>query len=123
MTREELIVQLRGVHLPPAAADSAEIVIAQWPLWTLAAIALLFGTIRWWRQNTWRREARAALARIEAITDKSARWRRLLGLAIQIAQVRGTEYPLPPFAYRAPETVDGKDTDALARHIRGGLSR
>ncbi len=123
VTREDLIAQLHGVHLPAAAVDTGDLGIAQWPLWSFAAIALVFAGIRWWRQNAWRREARAALRQIERVTDLQARWRALLDLAIRIAHVRGREDPLPAFAYRAPDTVGDGDADALARHIRSRLAR
>ncbi len=123
MTREEILAQLRGVHLPPSAVDSGEVVIALWPLWTFLAIVLLLAAVRWWRQNTWRREARAALGQIEALADPIARWDALLDLSIRIAHVRDRVEPLPALAYRAPETIADDDTRALAKHIRDRLNR
>ena len=121
MTREEILAQLRGIHLPPSAAESGDVGIAHWPLWTFLVLVLLFAAIRWWRQNAWRREARVALSQIEAETDPTVRWDALLDLSIRVARVRERGEPLPALAYRAPDTVADGEVQALAKHIRDRL--
>ena len=84
--------------------------------------AVMLG-LRFWRRNAWRRDARAALRRIEANPDRTEPWVALIDLAVRIARVRGQVTPLPEIAYRAPNRVDEADVRVLVEHIRAETSR
>ena len=123
MTRDELIAQLRDIHLPAAADSPTGLDFALWPIAMFMVIWAVMLGLRFWRRNAWRRDARAALRRIEANPDRTEPWVALIDLAVRIAHIRGQVTPLPEIAYRAPNRVDVADARALVEHIRAETSR
>ncbi len=123
MTRDELIAQLRDIHLPPAADTPAVLDFSLWPIVVFAVIWAAMLGLRYWRRNAWRRDARDALRSIEADPDRTEQWATLLDLAVKIAHVRGRMARLPEIAYRAPDQIDDADTRALIVHLRIEASR
>ena len=123
MTRDELIAQLRDIHLPAGADSATGLAFALWPIATFTLILAVMLGLRFWRRSAWRRAARVALRHIEANPDRTEQWITLVDLAVKIARVRGQMTPLPEIAYRAPGRVDGADTRALVVHLRAEASR
>ena len=123
MTQEELLRQLRDIHLP---ADSAAEPIPGFALWPLIAFALALACIfvaRYWRRTSWRRQARSALKTIEADRDLARRWSSLLQLAVQIARISGRSDIVPGLAYKNPRAVTDEDATALCTHLRREIAR
>ena len=118
MNRDELIAQLRDIHAPPPPVDAVPHSFAAWPLVALAAILAIVGVALLWQRTAWRREAKAALGRIDRERDPHARWTSLEDLAARIAGVRGLRGGLPPDAYRDPAGVDETDIQNLRDHVR-----
>ena len=118
MTRDELIAQLRDIHLPPTGDDPSVLGFAVWPIIVFAFILLVTLGYRAWRLSAWRRDARAALRRIEGNLGPTEQWPALLNLAVRIARIRGRTTPLPEIAYRVPDKVDQATIQTLAAHIR-----
>jgi hypothetical protein len=118
MTRDEIIAQLRDVHLPPGADSEFGFAIAWWPLAAYTLICAVIFVVALWRRGAWRREARSRLREIEALGDTGRRWRRLLDLALAVTRARGYRDSLPEAAYRAPKTVADEDVAILSEHVR-----
>ena len=123
MTGDELIAQLRDIHLPPVTDNSTILDFALWPIAVFMLIWAVVLGVRFWRRNAWRRDARAALRRIESNSNRAEQWAALLDLAVRIAHIRGQATPLPEFAYCHPDRVDDADTLVLVQHIRTDASR
>lgn len=88
MKPEDLIADLRDIHLPPLERELAISGFASWPLLLFAAIVVFCIFQYWWRRNYWKRQVRNELVAIE----KSARegesvfaWRQLASLIRRIA--------------------------------------
>lgn len=123
MTQEELVAQLRDIHLP---ADTTAAVDLGFALWPIIVLALLLGSVvvvRYWRRTAWRRLARASLTAIEAERDLELRWSSLTMLAAQIARRSGRPDIVPRSAYRNPETITDADAKALGAHLRKEIVR
>lgn len=65
MTPEEILRDLRDIHLPNEAADAAGAGLVLWPAALVVATALIGIGLVWWRRSAWRREIAAHLERIE----------------------------------------------------------
>ena len=128
MTQEELLRQLRDIHLP---ADPGAELASGFALWPIIAFALALGCIlvaRYWvagygRRTSWRRQARSALKAIEADRDLARRWSSLLKLAVQIARISGRSDIVPGLAYKNPQVVTDEDATALCAHLRREIAR
>jgi hypothetical protein len=123
MTRDEIIAQLRDIHLPPTRDVDFGLVFAWWPLALFAVAGIVLLGLAAWRRNAWRRAARERLRRIKTYRDRGERWRALLRLALDISRARIGCTPLPEAAYRAPQTIDDGDVAALAEHVRRATRR
>lgn len=65
MTPEEILLDLRDIHLPEQTAEAAGVGMVFWPAAIVAAIALLAGWMAFRRRSTWRREVVRHLDAIE----------------------------------------------------------
>ena len=123
MTQEELLAQLRDIHLPAEITTTPALGFALWPI---IASALALGCIlavRYWRHTSWRRQARTVLRTIEADRDLTRRWSSLLMLAVQIGRTSGRPDIVPQSAYKNPRTVTDEDAAALCAHLRREIAR
>ena len=118
MTVDEVIVQLRDIHLPPDANEGLGLEFAIWPLAGFGAICFAMFVLVVWRRNQWRRETRAELRRIQAGSSSLCRWPALLSLALESSRLSGHRYPLPGSAFQDPDTVTDEDVAALVAHVK-----
>ena len=118
MTVDELIVQLRDIHLPPDANQVLGLEFAIWPLAVFGAISFSAFALMAWRRNRWRREKRAELRRIQASALASTLWPALLSLALETSHLSGHRYPLPESAFQAPDKVTHEDVASLVAHVK-----
>lgn len=65
MTPEEILLDLRDIHMPDQAAEATGIGLVLWPLALVVLAFLLVGWIAWRRRSTWRREIAQCLDVIE----------------------------------------------------------
>ncbi len=116
MTQEELLAQLRDIHIP--AETTAALVIEGFALWPILAFALVLSSVLiagYWRRTAWQRQARAALRAIEADRDITRRWSSLLTLAAQMARTAGRPDIVPGDAYQNPQTATCRALRTSAR--------
>ena len=118
MTVDDLIIQLRDIHLPPDANNGLDLCYAIWPLVGFATISFTVFVLIVWRRNRWRREKRAELRRIQASAPSSSLWPALLSLALETSRLSGHRYPLPESAFQAPDTVTHEDVASLVAHVK-----
>ena len=118
MTVDELIIQLRDIHLPPDANRALDLGFAIWPLVVFGTISFTVFVLIVWRRNRWRREKRAELRRIQASAPSSSLWPALLSLALETSRLSGHRYPLPESAFQAPDTVTQEDVASLVAHVK-----
>ena len=114
MTAEEIIAQLRDIHLPAELEAQPATGLAAWPFAALAIAVVTILLARLWIRNRWRRRARAELARILSTADGTTQWAMLLAFAIGLSGRSGRPVTLPRIAYLRPDAV----TDAQRWHRR-----
>jgi hypothetical protein len=121
MTAQELLAQLRDIHVPADPGAATDTGFALWPVIVFVVLlaALLMAGYR--RRTAWRRQAGAALKIIEAEPDPARRWSALLRLAMQIARHCGRTDTIPQAVYRNPAAVTDADAAALCRYLREQL--
>ena len=96
MTPEEILRDLRDIHLPSEeAVESVGAGIVLWPAMVVLLMAVLAGWMIWRRRSDWRREALSQLERIErqaAAGQHREGWTALSTLLRRIA-IRTSERP------------------------------
>lgn len=65
MTPNEILKDLRDIHLPDSATEAAAAGFVFWPIAIVLALLLFALGLIWWRRSTWRREIVRHLDRIE----------------------------------------------------------
>ena len=70
MTPEEILRDLRDIHLPERAADLAGGAFVFWPAALDVAVAILAGWLAWRRRTAWRRDIVQHLDAIEHSVDE-----------------------------------------------------
>lgn len=123
MNEQEVLAQLRDIHVPIALSDAAPVELAVWPFIVLAVIAAALLAIRFWRRNQWRQGARAEFARIIEIEDRAAQWPLLTAFAASLASRAQRSVTLPNLAYRHPDTISDTERAAFVDHVRAELRR
>lgn len=118
MTPEELVMQLRDIHLPPNAEPIQTNDFALWPIVVFVVVVGSAALIRRWRRNAWRREVRAELRRIGREQDVQTRWSELQRLAKWISDHRGRRIALPVCAFRDPNSISAAEALELSAHLR-----
>lgn len=123
MTREDLLAELRDIHLPPTAGESAATEFAVWPFVVFGVITVAIIAVRMWARRAWRREARATLQRLNQTLkdDTQAHWSALLELATKVARKDQRARTLPQGSYLPPQQVSETDRQALITHIREAI--
>jgi hypothetical protein len=121
MNREELMAQLRDIHVPPAPVETLALEFALWPIILYLVLAALVGAILLWQRSAWRREAKTALRHIEAEPDQQKRWSGLLDLSSRIGRVRGSlpaTPTMPAAADQDPARIGERDLAQLQAYVR-----
>ena len=123
MTQEELLGQLRDIHLPAVTTSTPAAGVALWPLIVFTLVLCGVLVVRYWRHMAWRRQARAELRIIESDRDLGRRWSALVRLAAQIARISGRTGAVPKLAYKNPLGITDDDAMALGAHLRREITR
>lgn len=117
MTLEELLAQLRDIHLPLDAQAGSQTGFAVWPIAVFVVIWLGVLALGYWRRNAWRRRARAELRNIAKEHDLAQRWSRLLSLAESMARIPQKKATLPDAAYRRADLITEQDAAAMSSYL------
>ena len=123
MSEDEVLAQMRDIHLPAELAAAAPVAFASWPFIALAVVIAVILLVRFWRQQQWRRTARTEFARIVAIAEPAAQWPVLLAFAASLSERARRPVDLPALIYRRPETISDAEREQLVSAIRAELAR
>lgn len=88
MTPEEILQDLRDIHLPGQAVDAGGGGFVFWPVALVVAVVLLTGWLAWQRRSAWRRDIIRHLDAIEQGVDEGhilEGWTELATLLRRIA--------------------------------------
>ena len=116
MSPEEILADLRDIHLPAPIESHLPTTLAPEPFYVLAVVLALMALVWWRRRTIWRREAAAELHAALAEDRPERKWRRLLQLLGRIARHRHA--PPPDCVFLPPDRIGEAEIDALAEHIR-----
>ena len=117
MTPEELLAQLRDIHLPADAPQAPPAGFAIWPIAVFLAIFAGVLAVRYWKRHAWRWQARAALREIGKEQDFERRWSKLASLAEHVARMSAKTTALPAAAYRHPSNLTEDDAGSLSAYV------
>ena len=119
MTPSDLIADLRDIHTPSAAGETAAL-LSPFPLIVFAVLvaAGMFWAHR--RKTNWRREGAQRLAEAQQIADPSERWAALTVLFRQVARHCAVE-EAPAFLFQPREASGDDGTKRLIAEIERNL--
>ena len=123
MNEDDVLAQLRDIHVPPELVAAIPIEFAAWPVIALAVVAGVILAARTWRRAQWRRHATNDLSRIARIEDRAAQWSLLLAFAGTLSGRAGHLVALPDLAYRHPATVTEAERAELIATLSAALRR
>ncbi len=123
MSEDDVLAQLRDIHLPAELSAAAPIELAAWPLIALAVVVGAILVTRIWNRNRWRRSARTDLSRIVRVEDQAAQWSMLLAFAGGLSDRAGRPVTLPNLAYRHPESITDAERAELISYLSAELRR
>lgn len=113
MTPSDLIADLRDIHTPSAAGETAAL-LSPFPL---IVFAILVAAGMFWahrRMTNWRREGAQRLAEAQQIADPGERWAALTVLFRQVARHSAVD-DVPAFLFQPREASgDHGDKDLIA---------
>lgn len=117
MSPEEILAELRDIHLPQPIESHLPVTFALEPFLVLGVVLAGLALVWWRRRTIWRREARAELSAALAEAEMEQRWRLLLRLLTRISRYRSVAPP--ECVFLPPDRVGPPEIETLARHIRG----
>ena len=123
MNNDEVLSQLRDIHLPEVADTGAGAGFAIWPFIVFGTIVCVILAIRIWNRNAWRRQARNELAAILSVDDPETRWARLLRFASELPERAGRRISLPRITFQRPEALDEGARSELVDFLNAELRR
>lgn len=123
MSEEEVLAQLRDIHVPAELNVSAPHEFALWPFTVLAFMVAAILAIRFWTRNRWRRRARAELSRILLVEDQTAQWSGLLSFACSLSDRAGRPISLPDVAFLRPEAITDAERAVVVSFLSAELRR
>lgn len=123
MSEDDVLAQMRDIHMPAELAAAPPVEFASWPFVALAVVIAAILIVRLWRQRQWRRAARSELARIVAVKDSAAQWSMLLRFAASLSERARRTVALPALIYRRPETISDAERGELVAALRTELGR
>lgn len=87
MTPEEILRDLRDIHLPEQASDAIGAGFILWPAALVVALALFAAWLAWRRRSTWRREIIGHLDAIERDAGEGQAFKGWTDLAILLRRI------------------------------------
>ena len=123
MNEDEVLAQLRDIHLPAEAVQSAPVEFALWPFLVLVAIAGVVLLVRAWRGAFERRQAIRELEHILSVHDDANRWQRLLAYAARLSARIGGRLELPDVAFQRPDRLSADERTSFVDFLKAKLGR
>ena len=123
MNENDVLNQLRDIHLPADLGSAVPVAFAGWPFAMLAVVILAILAVRYWRRNRWRRNAKAEFARIVEVRDQDTQWSMLLAFAASLSDRARRPVALPNLAFRRPETVSETERMEFINYLGTELGR
>lgn len=123
MREDDVLAQLRDIHVPAELGAAASIGFAAWPFIALAVLVGAILVTRFWNRNHWRRSAKTDLSRIVRIEDQAAQWSMLLAFGGGLPDRAGRPITLPDLAYRRPESITDAERAAFIAYLGAELRR
>ncbi len=123
MNEDDVLGQLRDIHLPENAVFGSATGFALWPFIVLGTVICLVLIIRYWNAARWRRAARRDLADIMEIEDPAERWQNLLAFASSLSDRSGRTVSLPETAFQRPEILDDAIRFEFVQFLRAEIRR
>lgn len=121
MTPEEILLELRDIHLPAAASGSASSPpFAPEPFLLAGAVLAALVFAAWRRATRWRRQARARLAALSHERSADLVFAGMTALAADLSR-SGKAGPAPAAAHLPPGRVGSMENAALRRHLQMAL--
>ncbi len=127
MTPEDLLKELRDIHLPEVIPVSSSSGLSLIPFAVLIVILLVILLIRYRRSRVWLQQARRRLAELNRELEKGntdanqANAMALLELASKIAPFRQVT-PLPRAAFQPLKQIESDDLKLLQKHLHRVLN-
>lgn len=122
MTPEELLKDLRDIHLPAPPREVAAFDIAVEPFIVVGVILLAAVVVAYRRRCLWRAEARAHLREVERAPASAETWSRLVALAAATSR-RSRAGPPPDCVYLPVERIGPDEVAEVQRFVRAALRR
>ena len=123
MKEEQVLAQLRDIHLPAEFGAAVATEFAGWPFAVLALVVFAIWVVRFWNRRQWRRGARADLSHILSIEDQATQWALLLQFACGLSGRSGRPVTLPPTAFMRPESISAEQRSEFIAFLRTELER
>lgn len=123
MKEDDLLLQLRDIHLPPELQAAPATDLALWPFVVFALLTATILAARHFNRNRWRRRAKADLSQILTTSDPTAQWTMLLAFASQLSSLSGRSITLPNAAFLRPESVTDVDRSEFISLLNAELRR
>lgn len=123
MKEDDILAQLRDIHVPALLDVVTTTEFVAWPFAVLAVAILAIALARLWNRNQWRRRARADLSQILSQTDQATQWSALLAFADGLAGRSGRRISLPNTAFVRPETITDDQRSEFISFLSAELSR
>ncbi len=120
-TPQEILTELRDIHLPVVAEAEAPLTLDPRPFVVLAIVIAVVVLIRYLRATHWRRQARRRLQEIAAIQDPAQAQTALTSLLNAIPE-RARLSTLPDSVFRIDAKAKPQDVAALRTHVEDVLA-
>lgn len=119
MTPEELLRDLRAIHLPEPV-DPTPNVLAFEPFLVAGVLILVTALVAFRRRRLWRRRARALLLEIDREPTPGVRWSKLVALAAGVSR-HARSGPLPDCVFRPADRIGSEEVTAVRGYVRQTL--
>lgn len=121
MTPEEILLELRDIHLPAEAAGAAPAPpLAPEPFLLALILLAVWAVIARRRATFWRRQGRARLAALKREPCAARAFEGMTDLAAALAR-SGRAGPAPAVAHLPPERIGPAECAALRAHLAKAL--
>lgn len=117
MTPEDLLKDLRDIHLPANQLSPWSLDMNLWPYSILLMLLVCLIFVRLWRKTEWRRQAAVRLRSIDRLTDDQSKWNALIDLAIDMARAANRRFPMPSQVYAPLASIDRRALSQMRRTI------
>jgi ABC-type uncharacterized transport system YnjBCD permease subunit len=123
VNEEEVLTQLRDIHLPAQLEQAVTSGFAGWPFAVLALLVCLILVLRLRNRGRWRRRARTDLSRILSVDDQATQWTLLLEFATGLSARSGRPVTLPHTAFMRPDDLSEQQRSEFIGFLHTEIGR